>query len=365
MGQGLPWDNGLPRRQAPRRVRRSGSSVRYAPERSGPGHVRRSRSVLAVGEWFRQLSAAPAESLQAGRRRASVDCDEHRPDRHRDRVAERFRHLRLTTRASGNDNHPVDDRASRLPAFLAGRPKPYLMAHRGASDHAPENSRAAFQLAIEAGVDLIETDLWFTADRQIVCHHDATLDRMTGTPGRVDQLTLAEVQRRPIRSPFADRFPDERIVSLEEVLALVPPTIVLVLELKDPRFADPSWARLLTHHLEARLAATSVIVISFALERVLAVRAVDPRTPTGWITLHDFRPGQPVDVLGPFWPIVILNPFYVRRAHALGKWVCPLDLAAHRRLAWYRWLGVDAILTNDPAKLSRRLGRRARGDVPN
>jgi glycerophosphoryl diester phosphodiesterase len=264
--------------------------------------------------------------------------------------------------SGGDDNLTVDDRTSRLPAFLAGRPKPYLMAHRGASDQAPENSRAAFQLAIDAGVDLIETDLWFTADRQIVCHHDATLDRMTGTPGRVDQLTLAEVQRRPLRSRFDHRFPNERIVSLEELLALVPPTIVLALELKDPKFADPNWARLLTHQLEERLAATSVIVISFALERVLAVRTADPRTPTGLITLRDPRPRQPVDVLGPFWPLLLLNPFYVRRAHALGKWVCPLDLAAHHRLGWYRRLGVDAILTNDPAETARLLGRRAPGN---
>ncbi|MCS6800696.1 MAG: glycerophosphodiester phosphodiesterase family protein [Chloroflexota bacterium] len=251
----------------------------------------------------------------------------------------------------------MDDRARRLPAFLAARPKPYLMAHRGASDHAPENSLAAFRLALDAGVELIETDLWFTADRQLVCHHDATLDRMTGTAGRIDQLTLAEIQRRPIRSRFDDRFPDERIVSLAELLALVPPTVILVLELKDPRFADPEWARLLTRQLDDRLAAASVIVISFSLERVLTVRSVDERTPTGLITLRDPRPAQPVDVLGPFWPLLVINPFYVRRAHALGKWVCPLDLAPQRRLGWYRRLEVDALLTNDPAALARLLGR--------
>ena len=251
----------------------------------------------------------------------------------------------------------MDLRSSRLPSALANRPKPYLMAHRGASDQAPENTLAAFQLALEAGVELIETDLWFTADRHLVCHHDPTLDRMTGTPGRVDRLTLAEIQSRPIRSRFDSRFPNERIPSLDELIELVPESIVLTLELKDPRFAEPAWCRLLTDRLQDRIAAGMAIVISFALERVLAVRAADPRTPTGLITLRDPRPGQPVDVLGPFWPLLALNPFYVKRAQALGKWVCPLDLTPARRLGWYRWLGVDAILTNDPAGLARLLGR--------
>ncbi|GIW06802.1 MAG: glycerophosphoryl diester phosphodiesterase [Dehalococcoidia bacterium] len=251
----------------------------------------------------------------------------------------------------------MDRRSSRLPAALAGRPRPYLMAHRGASDLAPENTRPAFELAIAAGVDLIETDLWMTADRQFVCHHDATLDRMTGTPGRIDCLTLAEIQSRPIRSQVDGRDSEERIMSLDEALAVVPPTVVLVLELKDPRFADPTVGRLLTERLAERIAESMVIVISFHLERALAVQAADPRIPTGLITLRDPRPTRPVDVLGPFWPLLAVNPFYVRWAHTLGKWVCPLDPSPHRRLGWYRRLGVDAILTNDPAATARLLGR--------
>ena len=69
---------------------------------------------------------------------------------------------------------------------LAGRARPYIMAHRGDSDHAPENTRAAFRLAAEAGADIIETDLWFTTDGHLVCHHDATLERMTGDRNAVE-----------------------------------------------------------------------------------------------------------------------------------------------------------------------------------
>ena len=246
---------------------------------------------------------------------------------------------------------------TRLPTVLAGRPRPYLMAHRGASARAPENTLAAFQIAIDAGVELIETDLWFTADEQLVCHHDATLDRLTGLPGRVDQLTLAEIQARPLRAPWSDRFPHERIPSLAQLLALAPGEVILVLELKDPRFAEARWARKLTAQIAERIAARTVIVISFHLERVLAARATDPRLPTGFIAARHPFPTQPVDVLGPFWPLLVVNPFYVSLAHRRGRWVCPLDLAPHRRLGWYRRLGVDAILTDDPQATAHLLGR--------
>lgn len=245
---------------------------------------------------------------------------------------------------------------TRLPTFLAARPRPLLMAHRGASDHAPENTHAAFRLAVEAGVELIETDLWFTADEQIVCHHDATLDRMTGTPGRVTDLPLAEIQARPIRSRF-DAFPNERVPSLDQVLEAVPDEVILVLELKDPRFAEARWAKRLTEQLADRIANRSAIVISFFLDRVLTIRAANERMATGFIATRQPFPSQPVDVLGPFWPLLLVNPFYVRLAHRRGRWVCPLDPGLHRRIGWYLRLGVDALLTNDPAATARLLGR--------
>ena len=62
---------------------------------------------------------------------------------------------------------------------LLDQPRPLIMAHRGDAVHAPENTFAAFGLALERGAQLLETDLWFTRDRVLVCHHDRTLDRVT------------------------------------------------------------------------------------------------------------------------------------------------------------------------------------------
>ncbi len=237
------------------------------------------------------------------------------------------------------------------------------MAHRGDSDHAPENTPAAFQLAVEAGADIIETDLWFTADGHLVCHHDATLERMTGDPRPVSAVTLAEIQALRVRSRFADRFPDERIPTLAEVLAGMSPRILLALELKDPRFATADAAQALAGAIAERIGARSVFAISFQLERVKQLKAVAPGCPTGHISIHNPLPTQPTELLGPYWTLLKLNPFYVRLAHRRGQLVCPLDPDLNRRLPRYIEMDVDAVLTNDPggtrAAIARLGGRAA------
>ena len=78
---------------------------------------------------------------------------------------------------------------------LGNRQRPLLIAHRGAPVHAPENTFASFQLAIDSGADIMETDLWFTRDGVIVCHHDDTVDRVTDGSGTLPEMTLDEVKK--------------------------------------------------------------------------------------------------------------------------------------------------------------------------
>lgn len=73
----------------------------------------------------------------------------------------------------------TDHRAQFQAQFAAGTNPPFILAHRGARAHAPENTLPAFNLALEQGADAIETDLRITRDRVIVCIHDATVDRTT------------------------------------------------------------------------------------------------------------------------------------------------------------------------------------------
>ena len=90
-------------------------------------------------------------------------------------------------------------------------PKPAIFAHRGASGSAPENTMAAFQLALQQHADGIELDVHLTADGQVVVIHDQDLSRTTNGQGMVDQLTLEELKH-------LDAGNGEQIPTLEEVL---------------------------------------------------------------------------------------------------------------------------------------------------
>lgn len=239
---------------------------------------------------------------------------------------------------------------------LPARPKPYVMAHRGNMAHCPENTLVSFQRAIDEGADLLETDLHLSADSVFMCIHDATLDRTTNGSGPVAERTLTELKQ--LSAGGGDpAYAAERIPTLAETIGILPPHMVLALELKTDRFLEPEIAVALTEQLAAAGMTQRTVVLSFNLARVQTVQAADSDIPAGFITLKRLTPRPGADLLGPFWPLLFANPFYVQAAHRHGQVVCPLDPTPEPRLGTYRRLGVDAVLSNDPGQTLRALGR--------
>ena len=239
---------------------------------------------------------------------------------------------------------------------LPGRQKPYVMAHRGNQVLCPENTLAAFRMAIEQGADILETDLHLTADGAFVCIHDATLDRTTDGQGPVAEKRLAEI-RACSASYGRPEFAAERVPTLQDLLAILPPDVALALELKSDAFLDPEACRRLVEALEQAGARPRTIALSFSMERLRALKKVAPDMGVGWITLSHHWPVGGVEMLGPHPRILLRNPFYVLLAHRRGQLVCPLDPAPLPRLGYYRLLGVDALLADDPGAVRRALGR--------
>src|SRR5574341_205862 len=270
----------------------------------------------------------------------------------------RLSHTRLerfqSTNFTNDTNFVCVSRDMKLD--IPGQPKPTVMAHRGNSEECPENTLAAFRRAIDDGADLIETDLHLTRDGVIVCLHDPSVDRTTDGAGAVADLTLDQIKQLSA-SYGRPEFVDERIPTLDEVIALLPPHLILALELKTDRFLEPAICRQLAAQLEQAGRRNRAVILSFSTERVAAFKQAAPGVPVGFITLKRLVPKSGVELLGPFWPILFLNPLYVRAAHRRGQVVCPLDPWPNSRLMYYRLLGCDAVLTNNPAKTIRALGR--------
>lgn len=232
---------------------------------------------------------------------------------------------------------------------LPGRIRPYVMAHRGNRSFCPENTLAAFQRAIQEGADILETDLHLTADGVLVCIHDATIDRTTDGTGLVAEKSLEELKQF---SAYYGRqeFIQERIPTLDEVIPLLPSDRALALELKTSSFLNPAVARQLVTQLREGGVYERTILLSFHLDYLQSVQREAPDLPIGLISMTNPIPRNDVQLIGVFWPVMLLNPLYVWMAHRNGLATCPLDPAPDKRLGFYKWLGVDAILTDDPGK---------------
>src|SRR5712692_10539889 len=109
----------------------------------------------------------------------------------------------------------------------------WVVAHRGASGHAPENTLAAFRKAVALGATFIETDLQLSRDAHFVAIHDEAVNRTTNGQGAVHGMTLTELRRLDAGSWFGSDFAGERIPTLEEILEFSKKNdVVFYLEIK-------------------------------------------------------------------------------------------------------------------------------------
>jgi glycerophosphoryl diester phosphodiesterase len=156
----------------------------------------------------------------------------------------------------------------------------WVVAHRGASGHAPENTMRAFRLAAEMGADAIELDVHRTADGELAVIHDDTLDRTTDRTGAVASLAMAEIRE-------ANAGDGEGVPTLGEVLAWLPDDLGLVVEIKARAAVDEIVAAVSAHDVHRSGRAS---IISFDEASIERVRELDPTLTTGYLLV----PGQPI-----------------------------------------------------------------------
>ncbi len=254
--------------------------------------------------------------------------------------------------------------------------RPLVMAHRGTSDELAENTLGAFSRALDQGANMLETDIRFTKDDAIVIMHDGTVDRTTDGHGLVSEMTLAEFKKLkchwapmmlpksgPVPQPPASALavPAEPPPTLEELLQMTHGEAPLGLELKDDRFLNPRDARQLLDLLAKYNALENAGLLSFSLPRLLTFRPLAPKLSLGWITMSNPFPLAPTQFIGPFYPLLYANPFYVAWARLLHRIVCPLDIAPEPRLGYYKFLGITVVMTNHPGPTIAALERLYRG----
>jgi glycerophosphoryl diester phosphodiesterase len=229
-----------------------------------------------------------------------------------------------------------------------------LIAHRGASGHAPENTLAAFRKAVSLGVSFIETDLQLTRDTRLVAIHDDTVNRTTNGQGAVHDLTLEEIRKLDAGSWFGSEFAGERVPTLDEILDFAKKNdVVFYLELKPAG----SWGgeQTLIAALRSSGEIARTIVISFDPGILVSARKIEPTLMTG--LLYDGQIDDPLDKaveIGARQIAVrgdLVTPWMLGQARRRDlQVVCwTVNQAPHMRLLMAA--GVDGIMSDYPDRL--------------
>lgn len=240
----------------------------------------------------------------------------------------------------------------------AGPDRPItVMAHRGSSLKAPENSLSAIRLAMEEGADMVEIDVQETADGVVVLLHDSDLARIAGVRRGIHEMTLAEIRELDAGSWFSEDFAGERIPTLREALELGWPTVGFNVELKyagHDRELAASVIRILDES-----GCTECVISSLNQGAVEEVRRLAPDRRVGLIVGQSL--GNLMRVDADFFAVrtglASRDLIYGsrRRGREVIVWTVndPVDMA---RMAA---LGVDGIMTDNPALLRTVMEQRA------
>lgn len=229
-----------------------------------------------------------------------------------------------------------------------------VIGHRGASADAPENTFAAFDLALSMGVDALETDLRQTRDGVIVLLHDARVDRTTDGHGPIDELSWSDVQMLDAGAWKDGRFTGERIPRLDAFLDRYGAVCPLYLEIKAPSAAEPALAQVRQRGLLGRVVFTSFdLEVCARMTRLAEVR-------TGWL-VQDWTNVEAERAATVGLSEVSVNAARITRALAeriraggldVRAWGLKDDLLIRRALE----AGVSGVTVDFPDRLIRLLG---------
>lgn len=243
-----------------------------------------------------------------------------------------------------------------------------IIAHRGASHDAPENTLAAFKLGWAQRADAVELDIWLTKDGKIIVCHDADTKRTTGVAKKISESALAELRALDAGSWKDPKWKGEQLPTLDEVLTLIPDGKRLVIEIKCGVEVLPELERVLKASSKP---AAQLVIISFHYDVCAQAKKLFPKIPV--LFLSSFKQDKATGTWSPTPAELIqkaksagleginlsykgpLDAAFVKQTHAAGLkfyvWTVDDAAVAKKLLA----AGADGITTNRPEWLREQL----------
>lgn len=239
-------------------------------------------------------------------------------------------------------------------------PRPLVIAHRGASTEAPENSIAAFELAIAQGADGIELDVHLSRDDQPVVIHDSTLERTTDGRGRVRDRTVRELKRLDAGGWHGAPYQGQRIQTLQEVFERFRDRTRFWIELKGGSDLYRGIEERVISMIEVYDVLERALVQSFDRKALDQIRSLNPEVQLGVLTADTpiealIRSGTVIRAICPDARLVTEKALGEIRQAGLDCYVWTVNEPAHmdRLVDW----GVTGIITDRPGLLRTRVDR--------
>jgi glycerophosphoryl diester phosphodiesterase len=238
--------------------------------------------------------------------------------------------------------------------------RPAVVAHRGASGYAPENTMAAFEMAVQMGADYIELDVRMSRDGELVVMHDAAVDRTTDGSGLVHELAWRELRQLDAGAWFGSGYAGERIPSLQEVLERFAGRIGLLIELKEPAMYL-GMAELAAGAIEPYLPAGTedgapIMLQSFDGEALRALHARLPELPIALLVSeerHAAMSGSELNDIASYATAVhydadLLDADMVQAIRTRNLSVMAWTIRETETLQAVLRLGIDGVITDYP-----------------
>lgn len=233
---------------------------------------------------------------------------------------------------------------------------PPVIAHRGASGYAPENTMLSFRKAAQLGIKWVEFDVLQSADGETIIFHDEILERTTNGQGEPQLKTFAELRHLDAGSWFDATCVGERIPSLREALAFFADAkMSLNIEIKPPSGQDEAVVRQTLLDVEPYLSSMTILFSSFSLASLQCLKKLAPHSALGFL-IHEWytdweRDCQDLNCVSVHVYDEILNAKMTEKIKNMGKQVlCYTVNNPDRALELYSW-GVDAVFSDVPDQI--------------
>ncbi len=249
------------------------------------------------------------------------------------------------------------DRPTTIEEFMSLNNPTRVIAHRGFSGRAPENTLIAIERAISVGAEMVEVDVTVTADGHVICLHDETLDRTSSGSGLPGEFTLKEIKTLDAGSWFAPEFAGERVPTLAEVLGAVKGRILINVEIK-PEAVEHGVVPKVADLINLHEMIDQVVVSSFAPEALRLMKIVDPAVITASLfnkEIHTDR--DPLEIIQEVGSRGLnvsggrVTPEMVDRCHSHQIPVAVYTINDALEMRRMMELGVDAVFSDHPDRM--------------